>query len=47
MEVEDVNASELLKEVTEENTMRKILIIAKECKTVEEVIEKIEAMLEK
>ena len=47
MEVEDENASELLKEVAEENQTRKILDLARKCKDLDEAIEKIEALLEK
>ena len=44
---EDMNASELLKEVAEENQTRKILDIARKCENLEEAIAKIEALLEK
>lgn len=44
---EDMNISELLKEVVEENQTRKILEILKESKNLEEAIKKIEALLDK
>ncbi len=44
---EDMNISELLKEVAEENQTRKILEILKESKNLEEAIKKIEALLNK
>lgn len=44
---EDMNISELLKEVVEENQTRKILEILKESKNLEEAIKKIEALLNK
>ncbi|MSS77388.1 protein phosphatase [Anaerococcus sp. AGMB00486] len=44
---EDMNTSELLKEVVEENQTRKILEILKESKNLEEAIKKIEALLNK
>lgn len=44
---EDMNISELLKEVVEENQTRKILEILKESKDLEEAIKKIEALLNK
>lgn len=44
---EDMNTSELLKEVVEENQTRKILEILKESKNLEEAIKKIEALLDK
>ena len=47
MEVEDVNASELLREVAEENQTRKILDILKESKDLNEAIEKVKTLLEK
>ena len=43
----DMNTSELLKEVVEENQTRKILEILKESKNLEEAIKKIEALLDK
>ena len=46
-EVEDMNASELLREVAEENQTRKILDILKESTDLEEAIEKVKALLEK
>ena len=47
MEVEDENASELLKEVAEENQTRKILDILKECKDLDDAIDKVKALLDK
>lgn len=44
---EEMNVSELLKEVAEENQTRKILAIIKESKSLEEAEKKIEALLEK
>lgn len=44
---EDMNASELLKEVAEENQTRKILDILKDSKDLEEAIEKVKALLDK
>lgn len=44
---EDMNISELLKEVVEENQTRKILEIVKESKNLEEAIKKIEELLKK
>ena len=44
---EEVNTSELLKEVAEENQTRKILEILNECKDLEEAKEKIKALLKK
>ena len=42
---EDMNTSELLKEVTEENQTRKILEILEQCQTLEEAKEKVRALL--
>ncbi|MCL2461296.1 MAG: protein phosphatase [Defluviitaleaceae bacterium] len=44
---EDMNTGELLKEVAEENQTRKILELVKECKSLDEAVEKIKALLEK
>lgn len=44
---EDMNTSELLVEITEENQTRKILEILNECETLEEAKEKIKALLKK
>jgi hypothetical protein len=44
---EEMNTSELLVEITEENQTRKILEILNECKTLEEAKEKIKALLKK
>lgn len=44
---EDMNVSELLKEVVEENQTRKILEMVKESKNLEEAIKKIEELLKK
>ncbi|MDY3006016.1 hypothetical protein [Anaerococcus porci] len=45
--MEDMNTSELLKEVVEENQTRKILEILKESKDLDEAIKKIEELLKK
>lgn len=45
--MEGMNLGELLKEVTEENTIRKILDILNDCKDLEEAKEKIKALLNK
>ena len=42
---EEMNTSELLKEVAEENQTRKILEILNECKDLEEAKAKIKALL--
>ena len=42
---EDMNTSELLKEVTEENQTRKILEILNNCKDLEEAKVKVKALL--
>jgi len=42
---EEMNTSELLKKVAEENQTRKILEIIKECKTVDEAIKNVKALL--
>ncbi len=42
-----MNASELLREVTAENQTRKILEILRECKDLNEAIEKVQALLSK
>lgn len=44
---EDMNASELLKQVSEENQTRKILEILNQCETLEEAKEKVRALLNK
>lgn len=44
---ENMNISELLKEVVEENQTRKILEILKDSENLEEAIKKIEALLNK
>ncbi|MSA01059.1 protein phosphatase [Lactonifactor sp. BIOML-A3] len=44
---EEMNTSELLVEITEENQTRKILEILNECETLEEAKEKIKALLKK
>lgn len=41
----EMNLSELFKEVTEENTIRKILMILENCKDLEEAKEKIKDLL--
>lgn len=45
--MEDLNLSEMLREVTEENQTRKILDILKESKNLDEAIEKVKALLNK
>lgn len=45
--IDDMNASEVIKELAEENQTRKILEILNECKTLEEAKEKIRALLNK
>ena len=45
--MEDMNTAELLKETAEENQTRKILGIMKESQTLEEAIQKTEALLNK
>lgn len=45
--MDEMNANELLAKYVEENQTRKILEIVKECKTIEEAIEKIKALLDK
>lgn len=44
---EDMNVSELLKQVVEENQTRKILEILNECETLEEAKQKTKALLNK
>lgn len=44
---EEMNTSELLKEVVEENQTRKILEILNDCKDIEEAKEKVKALLNK
>ena len=44
---DEMNLSELFKEVTEENQTRKILTILQECNTLEEAIEKVKSLLTK
>jgi hypothetical protein len=45
--MEEMDLSELLKSVIEENQTRKILAIVSECKDIEEAKQKIKALLEK
>lgn len=45
--MDDMNTSELLKEVTEENQTRKILEILNDCKDLEDAKEKVKALLKK
>lgn len=45
--MEELNISEMLREVTEENQTRKILEILKESKDLNEAIEKVKALLNK
>lgn len=44
---EEMNISEMLRELAEENQTRKILEIVKECKDIEEAVEKIKSLLNK
>ena len=44
---DDMNASEVIKDLAEENQTRKILDILNECKTLEEAKKKIRALLNK
>ena len=44
---EEMNATELVKELAEENQTRKILEILSECKDLEEAKKKIKALLNK
>lgn len=44
---EEMNASEMIKELAEENQTRKILELALESKDKKEIIEKIKALLKK
>lgn len=43
----EMNIGEMLKEITEENQTRKILEILKECKDLDEAIQKVKALLNK
>lgn len=45
--VEEMNISEMLRELAEENQTRKILEILNECKDLEEAKEKIKSLLNK
>ena len=45
--IDDMNASEVIRDLAEENQTRKILEILNECKTLEEAKEKIRALLNK
>lgn len=47
MDTEEMNLSELLKEVAEENQTRKILEILEKCKTLDEAKTKIKELLKK
>jgi hypothetical protein len=47
LHMEDMNVSELLLQVAEENQTRKILAILQESKNLEEAIEKVKALLNK
>ncbi len=42
---EEMNAAEIIRELAEENQTRKILMIVDECNTVDEVRERLEALL--
>lgn len=44
-EKEEMTAAELLKTETEENQTRKILLIIKECETLEQAIKRVEELL--
>ena len=44
---EEMNASELVRDLAEENQTRKILEILNECKSLEEAKERIKALLNK
>ncbi len=44
---DDMNLGEQLRELAEENQTRKILDIIRECKTLEEAVEKVRALLNK
>lgn len=44
---EEMNVSELLVQITEENQTRKILEILNECESIEEAREKVKALLNK
>ncbi len=44
---EQMNVGEMLREVTEENQTRKILEILRDCKDLNEAIEKVKALLNK
>lgn len=44
---EEMNTSELLVQITEENQTRKILEILNECEDLDEAKEKVKALLEK
>ena len=44
---EEMNANEMIKELSEENQTRKILGILSECETLEEAKEKVKALLTK
>lgn len=44
--MEDMNASEMIKSLAEENQTRKILEILNNCKSLEEAKEKIKALLQ-
>ena len=45
--IDEMNASEVIKGLAEENQTRKILEILNECKTIEEAKDKIKALLKK
>jgi len=44
---DEMNSGEQLRELAEENQTRKILDIIRECKTLEEAVEKVRALLNK
>ena len=45
--IDEMNACEMIKELAEENQTRKILEILEGCKTLEEAVEKVKALLNK
>lgn len=45
--MEDMNVGEMLREVSEENQTRKILEILRECKDLNEAIDRVKALLNK
>ncbi|MBK0347881.1 hypothetical protein JDW15_04385 [Aerococcaceae bacterium zg-ZJ1578] len=45
--MDEMNASEKISELAEENAIRKILILIEDCETIEEVKDKIKELLNK